>query len=200
MCHRNGSLLARGPEIGQSTSTMTTELRPAEATIRRAVRSDAAALAEFGARTFSETFGPDNTPEDLALHLARTYDPALQSAEIDDPAMVTIVAESEGRLAGFAQLRAGQAPQAVVGTAPIELLRFYVDRAWHGQGLARALMAAVDREAIDRRASAIWLCVWERNERAKAFYRKCGFVDVGTKLFILGTDYQTDRVMTRPVP
>ena len=163
------------------------------------MRADAARLAEFGARTFSETFGAQNRPEDMALHLARTYGPALQSAEIDDPGMATIVAESEGRLAGFAQLRSGPAPEPVVGRAPIELLRFYVDRPWHGRGLARALIAAVDQEAVRRGATVIWLSVWERNDRAKAFYRKCGFADVGSKVFLLGTDPQRDRVMARPV-
>jgi diamine N-acetyltransferase len=176
---------------------MTTESRPIEATIRRALPSDAARLAEFGARTFAETFGADNTPEDMALHLARTYGAAQQSAEIDDPAMTTIIAESQGRLAGFAQLRAGPAPESVVGREPIELLRFYVDSAWHGRGLARALMTAVDEEVVRRGATVIWLCVWERNERAKAFYTKCGYADVGSKVFVLGTDRQTDRVLSR---
>jgi RimJ/RimL family protein N-acetyltransferase len=37
--------------------------------------------------------------------------------------------------------------------------------------------------------------VWERNERAKAFYLKCGFVDVGSHIFGVGSDPQTDRVM-----
>jgi GNAT superfamily N-acetyltransferase len=178
---------------------MTTELQPTEATIRRALRSDAARLAEFGARTFSETFGPDNTTENMALHLARTFGIAQQTAEIDDPCMTTIIAESEGQIAAFAQLRAGPAPESVVGSSPIELLRFYVDRPWHGRGLARAMMAAVDQDATRRGAKAIWLCVWERNERAKAFYRKCGYVDVGTKVFVLGTDRQTDRVLSRVV-
>jgi len=197
--HRPASPLARGTHIVQSTGTMTTELRPTEAAIRLALLSDAARLAEFGARTFAETFGSDNTPEDMALHLARTFGAAQQSAEIDDPNMTTIVAESEGRLAAFAQLRTGPAPESVAGTSPIELLRFYVDRAWHGRGLARAMMAAVDQEATRRGATVIWLCVWERNERAKAFYRKCGYVDVGSKVFILGTDRQTDRVFSRVI-
>ena len=41
----------------------------------------------------------------------------------------------------------------------------------------------------------MWLGVWERNERAKGFYRKCGFLDVGSQPFILGEDHQTDLVM-----
>ena len=178
---------------------MSTETPPAAASIRLALPADAVRLAEFGARTFEDAFGADNTPENMSLHLARTYGVAHQTAELDDPAMSTIVAESNGRLAAFAQLRAGPAPESVTGGTPIELHRFYVDRPWHGQGVARALMAAIDREAARRGAVVIWLSVWEHNERAKAFYRKCGFADVGGKAFVLGTDRQRDRVMARPV-
>ncbi len=178
---------------------MTIHLHPIEARIRRAVPADAIRLAEFGARAFSETFGAENSAEDMAVHLARTYGPLLQSAEIDDPNMTTIIAESGGDLVGYAQLRVGPAPEVVVGSTPIELLRFYVDRSWHGRGLASTLMVTVDQEASRRGATVIWLCVWERNERAKAFYRKCGYMDVGSKVFMLGTDRQIDRVFSRAV-
>ena len=178
---------------------MSTEIHPAPATIRFAVPADAAPLAEFGARTFEDAFGAENTPENMSLHLARTYGLAQQTAELDDPGMSTILAERGGQIAGFAQLRSGPAPASVSGGKPIELLRFYVDRQWHGQGVARALMDAVHREAARRGAEIVWLSVWERNERAKAFYRKSGFSDVGDKVFVLGTDPQRDRVMARPI-
>ncbi|MGH7498699.1 MAG: GNAT family N-acetyltransferase [Gemmatimonadales bacterium] len=178
---------------------MNTDLNLGEATLRRAKASDAARLAEFGARTFSDTFAAENTPEDIALYLGRTYGAVQQAAEIDNLAMATILADVDGRLAGFAQMRTGPAPACVSGRAPIELLRFYVDRPWQGRGLARALMEEVGAEVVRRDAGVIWLAVWERNERAIAFYRKCGFRDVGSKTFTLGTDRQNDRVMARPV-
>jgi hypothetical protein len=40
------------------------------------------------------------------------------------------------------------------------------------------------------------LGVWERNDRARAFYAKCGFSDAGEHVFQFGTDPQTDHVMT----
>jgi len=43
----------------------------------------------------------------------------------------------------------------------------------------------------------MWLGVWERNLRAIAFYAKCGFIDVGSHVFELGSDLQTDRIMWR---
>jgi ribosomal protein S18 acetylase RimI-like enzyme len=165
-------------------------------TIRPAVPEDAAALAELGARTFRDAFEADNTPEDMALYLASSYGPDLQSAELRNAGIVTLLAEDETRLAGYSQLREGPAPDWVRGPRPIELWRFYVERAWQGRGVAQMLMAATVEAAAARGAGIVWLSVWERNHRAQAFYRKCGFEDRGEKAFILGTDRQTDRVMT----
>ncbi len=166
-------------------------------TIRRAAPGDAAVLAEFGARTFQDTFQAHNTPENMALYLASSYGADLQSAELRHAGIVTLLVEDGSRLAGYAQLRDGPAPECVGGPRPIELWRFYVDRAWQGQGVAHKLMAATIEAAASRGAGTVWLCVWERNLRAQAFYRKTGFEDCGEKPFILGNDRQTDRVMAR---
>ena len=169
------------------------------ASIRLAAVGDAARLAAFAERTFRETFGPDNRPEDLELYLAGTYGPALQQAEIQDPSTVTLLAEVAGALAAFAQLGPGRVPACVRGPAPIEIRRFYVDRAWQGRGLARQLMAAVLAAAEERSARTAWLAVWERNARAIAFYRRAGFEVTGEQPFTLGTDRQRDLVMARTI-
>jgi ribosomal protein S18 acetylase RimI-like enzyme len=162
--------------------------------IRRAVPADAESLAELAARTFRDTFEADNSPEDMAAHLARSYSPALQLAEIGSPDIITLLAVC-GSPVGFAQLRRGPVPACVTVPRPVELWRLYVDRAWHGRGVAGRLMAAAVGEAAAAGASAVWLGVWERNPRAIAFYRKSGFVEVGAHEFRLGADVQTDRVM-----
>jgi diamine N-acetyltransferase len=111
--------------------------------------------------------------------------------------MQTIVAvDAAERLIAYAQLRPGAPSCAPAAPSPQELWRFYVERAHHGTGLAQALMDAVVRTAQDRGAKTLWLGVWEHNPRAQAFYRKCGFSDIGTHQFRLGTDLQTDRVMS----
>jgi len=45
----------------------------------------------------------------------------------------------------------------------------------------------------------LWLGVWEHNHRARAFYRKWNFHDVGTHVFHLGEDLQTDILMQRSI-
>ncbi|HET7553551.1 MAG TPA: GNAT family N-acetyltransferase [Gemmatimonadaceae bacterium] len=167
-------------------------------TIRPATPDDAAALAAFGERTFREAFGPDNRPEDVDVYVRATYSAERQGAEIIDPDRITFVGECDGALAAFAQLRAnGKAPSCVDGRAPLELLRFYVDRPWQGRGVAHSLMDAVVAAARSRGARTLWLGVWERNPRAITFYGKHGFRDVGCQPFKLGGDDQTDRVMAR---
>jgi ribosomal protein S18 acetylase RimI-like enzyme len=168
--------------------------------IRPGVTTDATALAELATQTFRDTFAADNRPEDIALHIAHAYGTSQQRSELVDPDIATLLVEVDGQMAGYAQLRSGVAPTCVTGEAPIELWRFYIAKAWHGQGVAQTLMQCVGTEAYRRGRRTLWLGVWERNERAKAFYRKNGFTDVGSHAFILGTDVQTDRIWARPLP
>jgi ribosomal protein S18 acetylase RimI-like enzyme len=166
--------------------------------IRRATVADAEALAEIGARTFYETFAADNTPEDMRMFLASTWSPHLQHAEILDQGLDTLLAvDARDALAGFAQVRVAQPPAGIEVRKPVELKRFYVDKPWHGTGLARTLMEAAEQAARARGGREFWLGVFQRNERALAFYRKCGFRTVGTQVFVVGTDPQKDYVMLR---
>ena len=41
----------------------------------------------------------------------------------------------------------------------------------------------------------LWLGVWERNARARAFYSRWGFTEVGEMHFVLGNDPQRDLVL-----
>ena len=167
--------------------------------VRRGRPDEAGELSVFAERVFREAFAAQNRVADLDMYLRNAYGPRQQLAELNDPQITTLVAEVEGRMAGFAQVRPGKAPPCVEGSAPIELWRFYVDRPFQGLGVAGTLMQAVVEAAMDRNARTVWLGVWEQNPRAQAFYRKCGFADVGKQPFQLGGDTQTDRVMARPL-
>jgi diamine N-acetyltransferase len=163
---------------------------------RDATPADASALAEFGARTFYEAFAADNTAEDMARHLASAWSAERQLREIDDPDIDTLIlADGAGRWTAFAQLRANQVSDGVPPEGSVELWRFYVDKPWHGTGVAGALMEAGKARARRRGANTLWLGVWERNARAQAFYRKHGFEKVGAKTFVVGSDPQTDDVL-----
>lgn len=165
--------------------------------LRPAVPADAAALAALAEATFRATFAAANTPADMDTHCRASYSAAIQARELADPAMATWLVEQAGQLIAFAQLRWGPAPACVEGRAAAEVQRLYVDRPWHGTGIAHALMAACLDTLRARGAETVWLGVWEHNPRAIAFYRKAGFLAVGEHVFRLGSDPQRDLIMAR---
>jgi ribosomal protein S18 acetylase RimI-like enzyme len=165
--------------------------------VRAATAGDAPALAVLAERCFRDTYAAGNTATDMDAHCARNFGAAQQAIEIADPATVTLLAEVAGALVAYAQLRLAAAPPCVSAARPAEILRFYVDRGWHGNGLARSLMHALLDAARARGRDVAWLGVWERNQRAQAFYRKCGFVEAGTHVFTLGADPQRDLVLVQ---
>jgi ribosomal protein S18 acetylase RimI-like enzyme len=174
-------------------------LTPDSVRIRAGIEADAPALAAFAARTFQETFGPHNRPEDLHAHLSKAFGITQQAQELNNPNMVTLLVYDDATLVAFAQVRRQEPPAGIVIVQPIELYRFYVDRHAHGKGVAQRLMLAVHAQARGFDGQNLWLGVWERNPRAIAFYQKVGFVDRGSHDFFVGSDRQTDRVLVAPV-
>ena len=152
-------------------------------------------LADLARATFYDTFADSNDADDMALHLKRAYGVPQQEAELANPDMTTLLVEQDGAAIAYAQIRNDHVPDCVTSPAPVELWRFYVRREWQGKGVAAALMERVKIEARQRGARTLWLGVWEKNHRARAFYVKSGFTDVGEHIFLFGTDPQTDRVM-----
>jgi GNAT superfamily N-acetyltransferase len=170
---------------------------PAGLHIRRATLADASLIASLGAETFVTSFGAQNTPENLAKHLAKAFGEEIQRSELTDPAITYLIAEQSGRIAGYAQVRDGDAPACVTGASPVEVRRFYVTQEFHGTGIAQALMDACASEARRRGGLTLWLGVWDQNPRAIRFYTKSGYEDVGAQMFLLGDDPQQDRVLAR---
>lgn len=168
-------------------------------TFRRGTAQDAARLFEFARRLFDETFGPTNDRADMDAYMARAFTPEMQERELTDADRICLLGESDGTLAAYALLRVGSHEPCVTGPAPIEIERFYVDFPWHGTGAAQHMMETVQNEARALGAKTIWLGVWEHNPRAIAFYTKLGFTDVGSHDFLLGSDLQTDRVMSMSI-
>ena len=167
--------------------------------IRHATIADNALLAELGARTFQDAFGAYNTPENMRDYVSASFYPEKQAAELAEPLSVFLIAEAEGGAVGYARLKQNPPPTAVTGLRPIELVRIYVRKDWIGRGVGTTLMKTCLKEAEMRTCDTIWIGVWENNKRAQSFYRKWGFVKVGTQIFKLGDDLQNDLLMQRYV-
>jgi len=159
---------------------------------RQATDADAAALAAIARDTWVETFGTLYPPEDLAAYLTAKYGAEIQRAEIADPRTRYFLAEQDDALAGYCMVGALAMP--VDDSEAVELKRLYVTEAAKGAGVAQALMDMALAWAREQGAPAIYLSVWENNERAQRFYRRYGFVDHSEWDFMVGSVADRDFI------
>jgi ribosomal protein S18 acetylase RimI-like enzyme len=166
--------------------------------IRPALPDDAQDLAVLGERLWRETYTGLIPGSNLELHLAKTFGPSQQAAELADPACRTLVIAGERGLLGYALLRACEPEMETASfhfVKPLEVARFYVDATLHGQGAAQQLMAAALEYAASAGHDGVWLQVWEQNPRAIRFYAKAGFIDAGDATYRIGNQVDRDRLL-----
>lgn len=162
-------------------------------TQRDAVPADAAIVAALARQTFEDTFGHLYAPEDLALFLDRHTEEAW-AAEIADPAYAVRLVEEDGVVVGYAKLGPPSLPFTPEQGA-IELRQFYLLAPYHGKGAAQAMMEWAIAEARARGQSALYLSVFVDNHRARRFYARYGFEEVGPYAFMVGNHADEDIVM-----
>ena len=170
-----------------------------EFTVRRAGREDAAALAALAREAFREAYLDMLDHDEIEDYVGKSFTPEIFGADLEDEASTVLLATQGPRLIGYAQVKRSPWPECVTGPAPIELARLYLRQEAKGQGIGAALMHAVHAEARRRQGETLWLGVYDRNEPARDFYRRWGFVDVGTKAFWFGGRSYDDPVMCAPV-
>ena len=174
--------------------------RFAKPRVRALQVSDAATYSAFAERLFRETYVDGYDAADIDAYVAQSFSPERQAAEISEPGgRVLVIEDDRDGLLGFAHLRQSLKPPHITARYPVEVARFYVDRPWHGHGIARVLMSACVAEARSRCADILWLLVYQDNARAVAFYEKSGFRKAGEQPFHLGSRVDQDGLMVRPV-
>lgn len=163
--------------------------------IRYGTTDDAKKLAEFGAKAFYDSFAKDNTEENMRLFLERTYSPEIQLNELTNPDVVFLIAEIEVEAVGYVKINLNSRNDSVKSAKIIEIERIYAAKEHIGKGVGKSLMQASIEEAKQRDCDSLWLGVWEKNPRAIEFYKKWGFREVGTHVFMLGGDPQRDYIL-----
>ena len=152
-------------------------------------------LAELKADTFVATYASGNDPEELAVHTARAFDPAVVAQELSDPRCITWWLLEESRPVGYIKLNTGDA-QTVDGLADgLEVEQLYVRASHLGRGLGTLLLSRATKTARELGLRHLWLGVWERNEKAIAFYKNVGFEAFDAHVFLLGREEQRDLLM-----
>ena len=111
-----------------------------------------------------------------------------------DPDVRWHVAIFDGEPIAYAKLTPLRAPVTDPQCGALELQQIYVLKPWQGKGVAEALMAWALESARESSAPELYLTVFDHNERAKRFYSRHGFEEVGCCEFKLGERVDDDRV------
>ena len=152
-------------------------------------------LLPVARRIFTDTFGSLYDPEDFARFCDGVYGPGgTMSGDFADPRVQWRVATVQGAPIGYAKLTPLRAPAVRPRPGAMELQQIYVLSPWHGTGVAERLMAWSLATARAQGAPEIYLTVFDHNERAKRFYARHGFADVGHCTFQLGERIDDDRI------
>lgn len=166
--------------------------------VRLATVRDASALAEVAAETFPLACPEPLDPADIQTHIRTELSEDRFTVDLAPGSAITgFVLEIDGTTAGYATLRKNQPPVSISTSAPVEILRFYVRQAFHGQQGASTLLTTILDHARAEGHDIAWLGTSVLNERAKRFYGKHGFAEAGLKSFMVGPVEATDVVMVR---
>ena len=161
--------------------------------------SDVSILRGIARDTFIETFSEANKAEDMERYLTENFSEEQLARELSNPDSFFYVAEVNGHVVGYLKLNTAHAQTEPQAADALEIERIYVLSSYHGHGVGQALYHHAMSVAEDRKASYVWLGVWEHNHRALRFYEKNGFIAFGTHIFQLGNDQETDILMKKSV-
>ena len=163
---------------------------------RDATPADAATVQAVYVASFDPMFRHLYAPADYDAFMAE-HDVASFAGHLGDPDYAVHLAETEGGHAvGFAKLGPTELPYDAAGRTCLDLKQLYLLDAAKGTGVADALLSWVVDEARRRGADELWLSVFSDNPRARRFYAKRGFAEVGGFKFMVGS-HADDEILCR---
>ena len=171
---------------------------PGPVILRAAVPDDALCLSVLAMQVFLDTYAIAGIRPLIAREALSHSQESLRRF-IADPLARTVVAELDGHLIGFAQLRLSVCHQLIPQTDQAELLRLYVQRPFIGAGVGARLLRHAEAIADQSGAGILWLTAWAHNHRALRFYARHDYRDHGLAWYTFEGESHQNRVLAKPV-
>ncbi len=152
-------------------------------------------LQAISRSTFAQTFDEHNDAEDMKAYLDTSFAIDKLTTEITNPNSEFYFAIDNEIIIGYLKINTSSAQTENKDANAFEIERIYVDQAYLGKKIGQLLFQKAIDLAKVKKASYVWLGVWEENHRALAFYKKNGFIPFDKHIFKLGNDEQTDIMM-----
>ncbi len=165
--------------------------------IRQAHLSDDVRIAAFTRQVFEETYGGSIPSNTLAQYFDEHLSPTALARDIAQARSALLIAATDKTVHATGRLVWRNPPECITHADAIALDRFYVGADQRGTGLADALLAACERSASAMHATHVWLCAWEHNPRALAFYKRNGYAIIGKAIILVGNIAFQDHVLLK---
>ncbi len=163
--------------------------------IQKITLSELHHLQSISKKTFIETFAHLNSEEDMKKYLAENLNEEKLTSELNNPNSEFYFAMLNNEVIGYLKLNFKHAQTEMIHEEALEIERIYVLNKFHGKQVGQSLFNTALEIVKQRKASYLWLGVWEKNKRAINFYTKNGFIKFDSHIFKLGDDEQTDIMM-----
>ena len=195
---QQSSLYSINPDIAIETVNYKIETLPS-ITIQTAAVAQTATIANLSRITFYDTYAQYNTKENMDQFIAEHFSMDALTSQISDPNNIFLIAYMDDLPVGYVKMREGKIPEGLGEDNAIEIERIYALKNVIGQGVGKSLMLESVATAKAKGKKAVWLGVWQQNSSALQFYKKFGFEEFGTHIFMLGEDPQTDFLMRKMI-
>jgi len=167
--------------------------------IKQAAITDLKTLINLSKQTFIETYADKNTAANTQKFIQNSFNEEKLSAELNNPRSLFFIVWNGDAAVGYIKLNTGNAQTEPQGDDALEIERIYIKNSHQGKNLGHLLYEKAAEIAHLQHKTWIWLGVWEKNPKAKAFYIKMGFVEFDSHLFMVGDEEQTDILMQKNI-
>jgi ribosomal protein S18 acetylase RimI-like enzyme len=157
--------------------------------IRKANPADTLLLAGIGKQTFLESHGHSAPAADIEAYVSKTYAITTVEDELKDPENIFHILYHQNRAIGYSKIIFNRPHPLINDSAVTKLERFYLLEEFHDRKLGLTLLEFIVSSSRKENQQGIWLYTWIKNQRAIRFYKKNGFIIIGSADFQLSATH-----------
>ena len=157
--------------------------------IIRATEEDSLSLSELSKQTLMESHGRSAPKEDMDQYIALKYNEETIKAELRDPANIYHLLYYKEELVGFSKINLDIPYTEGVDKHMAKLDRIFLLKKVYDLKLGVELLTFNLNFMKHHHQTGVWLFAWTENERAIRFYKRNGFVIVGSHDFKISENH-----------
>ena len=148
--------------------------------IVKANEKDSQLLSEIAKITFIESHGNSAELEDINNYVAENYSDNIFKKELQDSKNIYHILYYKDQVAGYSKIITNSPCSGNEVKEVAKLERLYLLKVFYNLNLGFQLLEFNVNLAKEYKQSGIWLYVWKENHRAINFYKRNGFIIIGS--------------------